>query len=69
VSGREILAPEEVTVDHLVKGELGKSEVSRVPADLGLMLPPVEEEDEEEMRGLARLSTGLLLGSLTMGCS
>ena len=33
------------------------------------MLPPVEEEEEEESSGLARLSTGLLLGSLTIGCS
>ena len=68
-SGSEMRAPEGATIAYLENGELGQSCVSRVPADLGLMLPPVEEEEEEERSGLAKLSTGLLLGRRTMGCS
>jgi len=42
---------------------------SNVPADLGLIFPPVELLEVSDMSGFTIESTGLLLGRITIGCS
>jgi hypothetical protein len=83
-SGNVILAPELVTDAHFVNKVSVNIDVflgigvddcsipgllSKVPAERGLIFPPVELLEVSDMSGLTMESTGLLLGRITMGCS